>query len=729
MSVDAFESLDLDVQGMTCASCAARVEKKLNKLDGVQASVNYATERAHIVAPTGVSVADLIKVVEQAGYGASVPEPDAVPVDHTALIRRRLIVAVALSLPVILMAMIPPLQFPGWQWVSWVLATPVWAWSGWVFHRSALVNLRHGATTMDTLISLGTTAAYLWSVYALFFGHAGHIGMTHGFEWGLSRDDTLSGVYFEAACGIIAFVLIGRYIESRSRKEAGAALEALLSMGAKTVLVLRNGVETMEPIESLQVGDQFVILPGSQVAADGKVIDGQSAVDASIITGESVPVEVVPGSQVIGATMNTTGRLVVEATAVGADTQLSQIARLVELAQTGKTNTQRLADRISAVFVPIVITISLVTLVTWLALGYGISMAITAAVSVLIISCPCALGLATPTALLAGTSRGAELGIVIKGAEALEHAYRVNTVVMDKTGTITTGQMTLQDFRGSAEAGARLAALEGYSEHPIAKAIVRGIPGSELTVSDFENLPGQGLTGVIAGTQIFVGKPALMLGQGYEIPAEFTPKPDEIATAVLIAYDGAVQGLALIADQVAENSAAAIKALQGLGLKTLMLTGDNESVARQVAAEVGIEEVRADVLPSDKLAVIAGLQDKTHVVAMIGDGVNDAAALTQSDLGIAMGGGTDVAIAASDITLMRHDLMLAADAIKLSRRTFATIRGNLFWAFAYNVAAIPLAALGFLTPMLAGAAMAFSSVFVVTNSLRLKGFNAQTGEQ
>ena len=726
MSVEERSSIDLDLQGMTCAACAARIEKKLNKVDGVDASVNYATERARILAPIGTSVEDLIAVVEQAGYGASVPVPDAPVVDHSAALKRRVIVAAILSIPVIIMAMVPPLQFPGWQWVSLALATPVWAWAGWVFHRSAIVNLRHGATTMDTLISMGTTAAYLWSLYALIFGEAGRIGLKHHFHFGLVRDDTLSSVYFEAACGIILFVLIGRWIESRSRKEAGAALRALLEMGAKSVAVMRDGNEVTVPIEELAVGDVFVVRPGGQVATDGVVVDGRSAIDASVITGESVPVEVGPDDAVVGATVNTTGRLLVRATAVGADTQLSQIARLVEQAQMGKTNTQRLADRISAVFVPVVISIAVITLIVWLVLGGGPSLAITAAVSVLIISCPCALGLATPTALLAGTSRGAELGIVIKGAEALELAHGIDTIVMDKTGTITTGVMTLADFIGEPDAFARLAALEAASEHPIAQAIVRAHEGEMLAVTDFENLPGQGVSGMVDGVRVLAGNPKLMRERGITIPEAMANAADTAAdqgsTVVMIAWGDEVRGLAEVSDTIATTSAAAIDGFHDLGLQTVMLTGDNERAARHIAGQVDIDDVRAEVMPGGKLDVVKALQDGDAKVAMIGDGVNDAAALTQADLGIAMGSGTDVAIAASDITLMRNDLGLAADAINLSRRTLGTIKGNLFWAFAYNVAAIPLAALGFLTPMFAGAAMAFSSVFVVTNSLRLKGF-------
>lgn len=747
----ATQSVDLDIAGMTCASCAARIEKKLSKVSGVTASVNYATEKAHVIAPPGVSVDDLIAVVRDAGYDASLPVPDTEPVDRAAQLRKRLVFSAVIAVPVILMAMITPLQFPGWQWVSLLLATPVVFWGGWGFHRSALVNLRHGAATMDTLISVGTLSAYFWSLYSLLFGHAGMIGMRHEFSFALVRDPNLTGVYFEAAVGTITFILAGRYIEALSRTAAGSALHALLAMGAKQVAVVRAGEETTIPIEQLQVGDVFVVRPGEKVATDGIVVDGRSAVDASMITGESVPVEVGPGSTVVGATVNADGRLAVRATAVGTGTQLAQIARLIEQAQTGKTQVQGLADKIAGIFVPVVIVIALVTLAVWLLIGGGPTLAITAAVSVLIISCPCAMGLATPTALLAGTNRGAQLGIVIRGPEALERAHDLDTIVLDKTGTITTGVMTVQDVLGAsrvtparrsdrpgsdpADVLAVAAALESASEHPIARAVVRA--HRERTgerppaVSEFSNLPGRGVQGLVAGfseagAPAVAGSPALMQELALPVPYSLVQPSSRAAkqgsTDVLVAWDGRVQGLVTVNDQLAEGSADAVARLQRLGLTTVMLTGDNRRAALQMARLVGIDDVHAEVLPADKVQVVAGLQADGHKVAMVGDGVNDAAALAQADLGISMASGTDVAIAASDLTLMRHDLGLAVDAIQLSRATLRTIKGNLFWAFFYNVIAIPVAALGLLNPMLAGAAMALSSVFVVTNSLRLKRF-------
>ncbi len=724
--------IELDVQGMTCASCAARIEKKLNKLDGVQASVNYATEKAHVVVPAQLGADDLILTVQAAGYDAALPTPEAPPRDRAAEIKRRLLVSAVLAIPVIAMAMVPPLQFPGWQWVSLLLATPVVTWAAWPFHRSALVNLRHGASTMDTLISLGTSAAYLWSVIALVFGSAGEIGMTHQWSFSLERDHHLSAIYFEAAVGIITFILLGRYIEARSRQDASSALRALAEVGAKSVTRLRDGVEVTVPIDKLAVGDEFVVRPGEKVATDGEVVSGDSAVDNSVITGEALPVEVRAGSAVVGASMNTTGRLVVRATAVGADTQLAQIARLVELAQTGKSRSQALADKISGVFVPTVITIAVVTGIGWLLAGQGATFAVTAAVSVLIISCPCALGLATPTALLAGSLRGSRLGILIRGPEALEEAHRIDTIAMDKTGTITAGQMSLDSVvptKGGDEAEllAVAATLESASEHPIARAVVAAHNGPLGELTGFANVPGRGVRALVDRRPAAAGNAALMADLGLAVPGELIAAADEAArrgaSVLLVALDDRIVGLLTVADRIAPNAAAAVTRLRELGLRTVMVTGDNQAAAEYVAAQVGIDEVRAEVLPSDKFAVVTQLQaDGTHHVAMIGDGVNDAAALSQADLGIAMGSGTDAAIAASDLTLMRHDLMLAADAVQLSRRTLNTIRGNLFWAFIYNVAAIPIAASGYLNPMFAGAAMAFSSVFVVTNSLRLRGF-------
>ncbi|MGA4506456.1 heavy metal translocating P-type ATPase [Propionibacteriaceae bacterium G1746] len=740
---DLRNSIELDIQGMTCASCAARIEKKLNKVEGVQASVNYATEKAHILAPEAMGADDLIKVVENTGYGASIPEPEAVPVDRAAQLRTRLIVSIVLSVPVMAMAMIPALQFTGWQYVSLVLALVVWLWAGWPFHKSTLVNLRHGATTMDTLITLGTTAAMGWSIYALGFTHAGDLGFVHPFEFTLDRSMSGASVYFEAAVAIITFLLLGRYIEARSRREAGAALRELLNMGAKQAVVLRDGpdggqVEVEIPIEELAVGDVFVVRPGQKVATDGVVLTGNSAIDAAMITGESVPVEVGPESTVVGATINTSGRLTVRATAIGQDTQLAHIARLVEQAQTGKTQVQRLADKISGIFVPVVLAIALVTFIAWLIAGASLSFAVTSAVAVLIIACPCALGLATPTALLAGTGRGAELGIVIRGPEVLEQAHSIDTVVLDKTGTLTTGQMSVTSVTVADEARtatgeslpaeqllALAGALESNSEHPIARAIVEAA-GQVAPATDFENLPGFGVRGTVNGVVHHAGNRALMQQQGHEpgpeLVAAVNRAADEGATLVFVADDRGLLGLVEVQDTVKPTSAAAVRKLRDLGLEPVMLTGDNEHAARTMAAKVGIDKVHAEVLPSHKLDVVRELQSQGRRVAMVGDGVNDAAALTQADLGMAMGSGTDAAIAASDITLMQSDLLLAADAVRLSRATLKTIRVNLFWAFFYNVIAIPVAALGFLNPMFAAAAMAFSSVFVVGNSLRLRAF-------
>ncbi|MFC2756424.1 heavy metal translocating P-type ATPase [Propionibacterium acidifaciens] len=735
---EALTSIDLDVQGMTCASCAARIQKKLNKIDGVRAAVNYATARAHVLAPRGTTSEALIDVVRAAGYDAGPPDPsedaEAAARARTEAIRRRLVVSAAIAVPVMAVSMVTPWQFPGWQWVAFALTTPVLFWSGRGFHRSAWVNLRHGAFTMDTLISVGTLAAYLWSAFCLIFGNAGTLGMKHPFSLHLVRADSLDAVYFEAACGTITFILLGRWIEARSRSEAGSALRELLTMGARAVHVLDDdGTETTRPIEALRVGQCFVVRPGEKIASDGEVVEGASAIDAHVITGESVPVDVGPGDRVVGATLNTNGRLVVRATAVGADTQLSQIAHLVEQAQTGKSNAQRLADRIASVFVPVVIVLALLAFCAWLVAGAGVGFAITAGVSVLIISCPCALGLATPTALLAGTGRGAQLGVVIRGPEALERARAIDTVVMDKTGTLTRGEMSVQRITAApGEDEDRVlvaaAALEAGSEHPIARAVVARAAGRgpAPAAGDFRVVPGRGVRAVLDGADALVGSAALMSDEGLEVPGVLTAAAvaasDRGATVVLVAWDGAVRGVLTVSDELADNSARAVGRLHALGLRTVMLTGDNERAARHVAALVGIDEVHAQVLPEEKLAVVDGLRAEGHRVAMIGDGVNDAAALAAADLGIAMGTGTDAAIAAGDLTLMRHDLMLAVDAIALSRATLRIIRGNLFWAFFYNVCAIPIAAFGLLNPMIAGAAMAFSSVFVVTNSLRLRGF-------
>ena len=724
MTTTQHTSVELDIDGMTCASCAARIEKKLNKVDGVTASVNYATEKARVLTDAPIPVADLIAVVEQAGYHAALPDPERPEVDHAAQLRTRVIVSAMLAVPVIALAMVPGWQFAGWQWVSLALTIPVYVWAAWPFHRSALVNARHGATTMDTLISLGTTAAFGWSLFALFFGHAGMIGYTHPFELTLQRGTGEGSIYFEAVAAIVTFLLLGRWFEARSKAKAGEAVRALLQLGATEATLLRGGVETRVPVDFLKPGDEFVVRPGEKIATDGEVVDGDSAVDASMVTGESVPVDVGPGDAVIGATVNANGRLVVKATRVGADTQLAHIARLVEQAQTGKANVQRLADRISAVFVPIVIGLAVLTWAGWLLAGAGLAFASSAAVAVLIIACPCALGLATPTALLVGTGRGAQLGIVIKGPEVLERTRSIGAIVLDKTGTVTSGEMAVVDTFGPDGDWLGLAgAAESASEHPIARAIAeRAVPGA--TVTEFTNLPGRGIRAQVNGRQVLVGTPALVAEAAPEaaVTAAFEAAQAKGHTAVLVAVDGALAGMIAVADTVKPTSAEAVAQLKALHLTPVLLTGDSVAVAETVAEQVGIDTVIADVLPADKLAEIRRLQADGTQVAMVGDGVNDSAALAQADLGIAMGTGTDAAIAASDLTLMRGDLRLAATAIRLSRATLATIKTNLFWAFAYNVAAIPLAASGYLNPMIAGAAMAFSSVFVVLNSLRLRTF-------
>ncbi|WOX24270.1 heavy metal translocating P-type ATPase [Streptomyces solicathayae] len=730
---------ELLVGGMTCASCAARVEKKLNRMDGVTATVNYATEKARIEHPAEVPVADLIATVVRTGYTAELPpqpEPEPAPEsdtrehaapDETAALRQRLVVSALLSAPVILLAMVPALQFDNWQWLSLTLASPVVVWGGLPFHRAAWTNLRHGAATMDTLVSVGTIAAYGWSLWALFLGDAGMPGMRHGFDLTVSRADAASTIYLEVAAGVTVFILLGRWLEARAKRKAGAALRALMELGAKDVAVLRAGREARVPVGELRVGDRFVVRPGEKIATDGTVTEGVSAVDASMLTGESVPVDVTAGDAVTGGCVNTSGRLVVEAAHVGADTRLARMAGLVEDAQNGKAEVQRLADRVAAVFVPVVMAIALATLGFWLATGAGPTAAFTAAVAVLIIACPCALGLATPTALMVGTGRGAQLGILIKGPEVLESTRRVDTVVLDKTGTVTTGRMELRKVYvdgDTDEAGLLrlVGALEHASEHPVARAIAAGAAyrvGPLPEVSGFENVPGLGVRGTVDGHHVLAGRPALLEAAGIVPP----PLPDDHAsTAVAIAWDGTARGVVTVADAVKDTSAEAVARLRALDLTPVLLTGDNRAVAEAVAAEVGIDEVIAEVLPQEKVEVVQRLRAEGRTVAMVGDGVNDAAALAVADLGLAMGTGTDAAIEAGDLTLVRGDLRVAADAIRLSRRTLATIKGNLFWAFGYNVAALPLAAAGLLNPMIAGLAMAFSSVFVVSNSLRLRAF-------
>ncbi len=771
-TADGPSQVQLAIGGMTCASCAARIEKKLNRLDGVTATVNFATEKAKVSYGAGIEVADLIATVVKTGYTAEEPRP-AVPEPRTpgstgapetdrhgeagpAPLRHRMLVSLALSLPVVVLAMVPSLQFDNWQWLSLTLAAPVVVWGGAPFHKAAWTGLRHGAATMDTLVSIGTLAALGWSLWALFFGHAGMPGMRHGFDLTVSRADGSSSIYLEAAAGVTTLILLGRFLEAKSKRRAGAALRALLELGAKDVAVLRYeggerealpveggggrgaGREVRIPVGELAIGDRFVVRPGEKIATDGTVVEGSSAVDVSMLTGESVPVDVMAGDAVAGATVNTAGRIVVEATRVGADTQLSRMTKLVEDAQNGKAEVQRLADRVSGIFVPIVLLIAVGTLLGWLLTTGETAAAFTAAVAVLIIACPCALGLATPTALMVGTGRGAQLGILIKGPEVLESTRRVDTVVLDKTGTVTAGQMRL---RGAVTAPGvdeeellRLAgALEHASEHPIARAIADGAAerlGDLPTPADFRSEPGLGVQGTVDGHAVLVGREELLGAWAVELPEELAAAKaaaeSEGRTAVAVAWDGEARGVLLVADAVKETSAEAVAQLRALGLTPVLLTGDNRLVAEAVAREVGIDDVIAEVLPQDKVDVVKRLQGEGRTVAMVGDGVNDAAALATADLGLAMGTGTDAAIESGDLTLVRGDLRVAADAIRLARRTLGIIKGNLFWAFGYNVAALPLAAAGLLNPMIAGAAMAFSSVFVVTNSLRLRAFTAST---
>ncbi|MDN5682555.1 cation-translocating P-type ATPase [Corynebacterium glyciniphilum] len=745
--------LDLGVTGMTCTSCSNRVERKLNKLDGVEATVNFATESASVrYDPAKADTSALIDTVRGAGYdaftmsddteGASTGDTgdtgptggqdsgqsrvDATRDSEAADLKKRMIISALITVPVVLVSMIPALQFENWQWAVLTAVTPVYFWGGAPFHRATLANLRHGAFTMDTLVSMGTTAAYLWSLWALFLGNAGMPGMTMEMHL-LPSDSTMDEIYLETAAVVITFLLLGRWFETRAKGRSSEALRTLLNMGAKDATVLRDGIETRVPVKELQVDDVIVVRPGEKIAADGVVTDGSSAVDESMLTGESVPVEVTDGSTVTGATINTSGRLLVRVTRTGEDSTLSQMAKLVTDAQARKAPVQRLVDRISQVFVPVVILIAVATLVIHIATGSGVAPAFTAAVAVLIIACPCALGLATPTALLVGTGRGAQLGLLIKGPEVLESTRRVDTVVMDKTGTVTSGVMSVSDATPGVLASA--AAVEAGSEHPIARAIVREAEqrGSIPQATDFATTAGRGVTGTVDGTTVTVGRPGTHLPD--DLQQAFDAAQDAGGTPVVVEIDGSAAGVITVRDTLKPTSAEAVAGLKELGLTPMLLTGDNEGAARAVAAEVGIapENVIAGVMPDEKVDHIGTLQAEGRNVAMVGDGVNDAAALATAELGLAMGAGTDVAIEASDITLMNDDLRSAVDAIRLSRRTLGTIRGNLFWAFAYNVALIPVAAVGLLNPMLAGVAMAFSSVFVVSNSLRLRGFRSSHG--
>jgi P-type Cu+ transporter len=744
--VSTVDHVELPITGMTCASCANRIERKLNKLDGVTASVNYATEKATVdYDAAAVAPEQLVAAVEAAGYQAVLPsadvaEPETAADDPTEQLRRRLLVSAALALPVLLVSMIPALQFDNWQWLALQLATPVVVWGAWPLHRAAWANLKHGAATMDTLISVGTLAAWLWSLYALFLGNAGMTGMKMPFDLWPEPNAGGDHLYLEVAAAVTVFVLAGRYFEARAKRRAGAALTALLELGAKDVAIVdADGSERRVPVEQLAVGDRFVVRPGEKVATDGIVEKGVSAVDQSLLTGESVPVEKQPGDDVAGATVNAGGRLVVRATKVGADTALAQIARLVTEAQSGKADVQRLADRVSGVFVPVVIGLAIATLGFWLGAGEDTAFAFTAAVAVLIIACPCALGLATPTALLVGTARGAQLGLLIKGPEILESTRKVDTIVLDKTGTVTTGQMSLVDLVTASDADRAdvlrlVGALEYASEHPIAQAIAAGARdelGSLPPVASFSNREGLGVEGVVEGHGVVAGRPVLLadwaMHLGPELEAAKAAAERHGRTAIAAGWDGQARALLVVADTVKPTSAEAVASLKALGLRPVLLTGDNEATARAVAAAVGIDEVIAEVLPADKAAVVRSLQDEGRVVAMAGDGVNDAPALAQADLGLAIGTGTDVSIEASDLTLVSGDLRTAADAIRLSRATLRTIKQNLGWAFGYNVAALPLAAAGLLNPLLAGLAMAFSSVSVVANALRLRRFRSQHG--
>ncbi|WP_144804882.1 cation-translocating P-type ATPase [Curtobacterium sp. BH-2-1-1] len=748
-------SVELDITGMTCASCANRIERKLGKLPGVTATVNYATEQAQVevAGPDAADAAALIAAVEAAGYGATVhaqaaPEPDGdvPPADPTAALRQRLVVSAVLAVPVVLLSMVPVLQFPNWQWAALALAAPVAVWGALPFHRAAWTNARHGAATMDTLVSVGVGAAFLWSLYALFLGDAGRPGMHMAFSW-FATDPEASDLYLEVAAAVTVFILAGRYMEARAKQRSGEALRALLALGAKDASVLRDGpggpVEQRVPTASLVVGDVVVVRPGERIPSDGVVRDGSSAVDLGMLTGESVPVEVRPGDRVTGATVNVGGRLVVEVTAVGADTELARMGKLVEDAQTGKAAVQRLADRVSAVFVPVVVGLAVVAFVGWLVVGGSVTAAFTAAVATLIIACPCALGLATPTALLVGTGRGSQLGILIGGPQALERTRTVDTIVLDKTGTVTTGVMTVRDVRAVASADAATvlalaASVEDGSEHPVGRAVVEaaGVRGLDVPrAADFRAVPGAGVQALVetgdAAEVVLVGTASWLVSDWAvalpdDLAAAVSAAEAAGGTAVVVARGGAALGVVVVGDTVKPEAADAVRRFRELGLRPVLLTGDNAGAARAVAEQVGIDEVHARATPASKLETVRRLQAEGRTVAMVGDGVNDAAALAAADLGIAMGAGTDAAIAASDITVVSGRLTVVADAVRLARATLRTIRGNLFWAFAYNVAAIPLAMAGLLNPVLAGAAMAFSSVFVVTNSLRLRRFAARS---